>query len=304
MATAATTAARPAGRRAEAFSLGPFLLVPASLLVVAFLAAPLVVLFRYSFNRYSPREFMIDAFTLENYARFFTDAYFIGVLATTVQVAAVCTLVSLLFAYPLAYLMARTESRWKSALVIAVVFPLMVGNVVRAAGWMAVLGNEGIVNHLMLSLGIVSQPVRLMYTPFAVYVGIIAVVLPYMILTLQSVIEGIGRDVEEAAANLGAGPMTTFRRVLLPLSLPGVIAGGTLVFILCMNAYATPVLLGGPQFKMMAPALYDQFTRTTNWPFGAALAFILMTSTLVLTIVGTTVLSRRMHHRKLEAAPR
>ena len=304
MATAATIGVAPAERRAAAFSLGPFLLVPATLLVVAFLVGPLLVLGRYSLNRYSPREFMIDAVTFENYVRFFTDAYFIGVLATTVQVAAVCTLISVLFAFPLAYLLARTDSSWKSALVIAVVFPLMVGNVVRAAGWMALLGNDGAVNAVLLGLGLVTEPVRLMFTPFAVYVGIIAVVLPYMILTLQSVIEGIGRDVEEAAQNLGAGPMTTFRRVLLPLSLPGVIAGSTLVFILCMNAYATPVLLGGPQFKMMAPALYDQFVRTTNWPFGAALAFILMTSTLVLTIVGTSVLSRRMHHRKLEAAPR
>lgn len=304
MAQAAAIAARPVSVRPRAFSLGPLLLVPATLLVVAFLVAPLAVLFRYSFNRYSPREFMVDAFTLENYARFFTDAYFIGVLGTTVRVAALCTVVSLVFAYPLAYLMARTESRWKSALVIAVVFPLMVGNVVRAAGWMAVLGNEGIVNHFALALGLVGQPMRLMYTPLAVHIGIVAVVLPYMILTLQSVIEGIGRDVEEAAANLGAGPLTAFRRVLLPLSLPGVIAGSTLVFILCMNAYATPVLLGGPQFKMMAPALYDQFTRTTNWPFGAALAFILMASTLVLTVIGTAVLSRRMHQRRLEAAPR
>jgi putative spermidine/putrescine transport system permease protein len=304
VARAAALAAARSGRRAGAFSLGPALAVPAALLVAAFLAAPLAVLFRYSLNRYSPREFMIDAVTAENYIRFFTDAYFIGVLATTVQVAAVCTAVSLLFAFPLAYLLARTDSRWKSALVIAVVFPLMVGNVVRAAGWMAVLGNDGIVNHALLGLGLVTQPVRLMYTPFAVHVGIIAVVLPYMILTLQSVIEGIGRDVEEAASNLGAGPITVFRRVLLPLSLPGVIAGSTLVFILCMNAYATPVLLGGPQFKMMAPALYDQFVRTTNWPFGAALAFILMVSTLVLTVIGTTVLSRRMHHRRLEAAPR
>lgn len=304
MATAAAIGLAQPRQRAGAVSLGPLLVVPAALLVVAFLAAPLAVLFRYSLNRYSAREFMIDAVTAENYLRFFTDSYFIGVLAVTVQVAAVCTVVSLAFAFPLAYLLARTDSRWKSALVIAVVFPLMVGNVVRAAGWMAVLGNDGIINYGLLRLGLVEQPVTLMYTPFAVYVGIIAVVLPYMILTLQAVIEGIGREVEEAAANLGAGPMTVFRRILLPLSLPGVIAGGTLVFILCMNAYATPVLLGGPQFKMMAPALYDQFVRTTNWPFGAALAFILMTSTLAMTLIGTTVLSRRMHHRKLEAAAR
>jgi putative spermidine/putrescine transport system permease protein len=128
--------------------------------------------------------------------------------------------------------------------------------------------------------------------------------IPWTARLVSTSLVGLDQAVEEAAANLGAGPMTTFRRLLLTLSLPGVIAGGTLVFILCMNAYAKPVLLGWPQFKMMAPALYDQFTHTTNWPFGAALAFILMTSTLVLTIVGTTVLSRRMHHRKLEAAPR
>lgn len=301
----ATTLGAAAGRATgPGFSLGPALVVPATLLVIAFLGAPMVLLFRYSLNRFSPRDFMIEAVTAENYVRFFTDPYFIGVLGTTVQVAALCTAVATLAAFPVAYLLARTESRFKSALVIAVVFPLMVGNVVRAAGWMALLGNSGAVNAVLLATGLAAEPVRLMYTPFAVIIGIVAVVLPYMILTLQSVIESIGRDVEEAAANLGAGPMTVFLRVLLPLSLPGIIAGGTLVFILCMNAYATPVLLGGPQFKMMAPALYDQFTRTTNWPFGAALAFILMTSTLVLTLVGTTLLARRMHHRKLEAAPR
>jgi putative spermidine/putrescine transport system permease protein len=303
-AGAATMGAATVRAAGAGFSLGPALVVPATLLVIAFLGAPMALLFRYSLNRYSPRDFMIEAMTAENYVRFFTDPYFIGVLGTTVQVAALCTAIAVLAAFPVAYLLARTQSRFKSALVIAVVFPLMVGNVVRAAGWMALLGNDGAINAVLRSLGLVSEPVRLMYTPFAVIVGIVAVVLPYMILTLQSVIESIGRDVEEAAANLGAGPMTVFRRVLLPLSLPGIIAGGTLVFILCMNAYATPVLLGGPQFKMMAPALYDQFTRTTNWPFGAALAFILMTSTLVLTLVGTTLLARRMHHRKLEAAAR
>jgi putative spermidine/putrescine transport system permease protein len=306
MAAAGAAPVHGAGTRVggAGFSLGPALVVPAALLVVAFLGAPLTLLFRYSLNRFSPRDFMIEAVTAENYVRFFTDPYFIGVLGTTVQVAALCTAIAVLAAFPVAYLLARTESRFKSALVIAVVFPLMVGNVVRAAGWMALLGNSGAVNAVLLGAGLVSEPVRLMYTPFAVIIGIVAVVLPYMILTLQSVIESIGRDVEEAAANLGAGPMTVFWRVLLPLSLPGIIAGGTLVFILCMNAYATPVLLGGPQFKMMAPALYDQFTRTTNWPFGAALAFILMTSTLVLTLVGTTLLARRMHHRKLDAARR
>jgi putative spermidine/putrescine transport system permease protein len=186
------------------------------------------------------------------------------------------------------------DSGWKSAAVILTLFPLLVGNVVRAAGWMALLGRDGAINAALQGLGLVGEEgLRLLYTPGAVIIGIVAVVAPYMILTLAAVIEGIPRQVEEAAANLGAAPMTAFRRVVLPLALPGVVAGCVLVFILCMNAYATPVLLGGPSFKMMAPAVYDQFVRGTNWPFGAALAFILLVVTLVLTVVGGAFLGRR-----------
>jgi putative spermidine/putrescine transport system permease protein len=171
------------------------------------------------------------------------------------------------------------------------VFPLMVGNVVRAAGWMTLLGNTGMVNAGLKLLGL--GQVQIMYTSGAVVLGIVTVVLPYMILTLASVIESIPRALEEAALNMGARPFTVFRRVVFPLSLPGVIAGSALVFILCMNAYATPILLGGAQFKMMAPAVYDQFVRTTNWPFGAALAFILLFVTLGLTLLGSALLQRR-----------
>jgi putative spermidine/putrescine transport system permease protein len=158
---------------------------------------------------------------------------------------------------------------------------------------MALLGRDGAINAFLGWLGIIDEPLTLLYTEGAVVVGIVAVVAPYMILTLAAVIEGIPRQVEEAAANLGAAPLTTFRRVVLPLAMPGVVAGSVLVFILCMNAYATPVLLGGPQFKMMAPAVYDQFVRGTNWPFGAALAFILLVVTLALTLFGSAVVGRR-----------
>ncbi len=131
-----------------------------------------------------------------------------------------------------------------------------------------------------------------MYTEAAVIFGIIAVNLPYMVLSLQSVIEGINRNVEEAAFSLGAGPFTMFRRVLLPLALPGVIAGTILSFILGMNAYATPVLLGGPQFKMMGPLVFGQF-QLNNWPFGSAIAFILMAATLILTAAANLIVQRR-----------
>lgn len=274
-------------------SLAPLLLLPAAVLVLAVLGMPLLTLFRYSFNRFVPGQLMVEAVTFDNYARFFSDTYFLNVLWTTVQVAILCTVLSVILAFPVAYFLARTQSRYKSLLIILTVFPLLVGNVVRAAGWMALLGNQGFVNAVLIWLGITQQPVKILYTPAAVVIGIIAVVLPYMILTLQSVIESIDRSVEEAAANLGARPITVFRRVILPLSLPGVLAGTVLVGILCMNAYATPVLLGGPQFKMMAPALYDQVARASNWPFGAALAFVLMVATVCLTLASTLALKRR-----------
>ncbi|WP_374444037.1 ABC transporter permease [Stella sp.] len=275
-------------------SVAPALVGPATILVAFVLVVPMAILFRYSLNQFVPGQFMVEAVTGANYVKFFTDSYYLNVLWTTVQVAVACTVISLTLAFPVAYFLARTTSRFKSMLVILAVFPLMVGNVVRAAGWMVVLGNEGVVNAVLRWVGLTAEPIKLLYTPTAVVIGIIAVVLPYMILTLQSVLEGIDYSVEEAALNLGAGPSTTFFRIVLPLAMPGVVAGTVLVFILCMNAYATPVLLGGPQFKMMAPALYDQIARSTNWPFGAALAFVLMATTLTLTIVSTTVMQRRM----------
>lgn len=269
------------------------LVLPATLLVCAVMVAPMLLLFRYSLNLYSPTELMIEAISPANYLRALTDSYYHEIMLTTLRVAMLCTLISLICAFPPAYVLARMQGGWKSWLTILTLFPLLVGNVVRAAGWMALLGNTGLVNTALRGAGMTEEPVRLLYTEGAVVAGIVAVVMPYMILTLASVIESIPRNVEEAAANLGARPWRVFRHVVLPLALPGVAAGSALVFILCMNAYATPVLLGGPQFKMMAPAVYDQFVRSTNWPFGAALAFILLAVTLTLTLVGSATLQRR-----------
>ena len=269
------------------------LILPAGLLVAALMVAPLLLLARYSLNVYSPTELMIEAVTGQNYVAAVADPYYRGVMGTTLWVAATCTGIALLGGFPAAYALARMRGRWKSVLILVTVFPLMVGNVVRAAGWMVLLGNNGVVNALLTALGLTAGPVQLIYTQGAVVAGIVTVVMPYMILTLAAVIEGVPPSLEEAAGNLGARPFTVFRRVVVPLSAPGVAAGCALVFILCMNAYATPVLLGGPQFQMMAPAVYDQFVRSTNWPFGAALAFILLGVTMTLTLVGTAWLSRR-----------
>src|SRR5262249_16809724 len=161
---------------------------------------------------------------------------------------------------------------------------------------------KGLLNAMLAWLGLGARA-PLMYTEAAVIVGITAVKLPFMVLTLQSVIEGIDPSVEEAALTLGAGPLRAFRRVtlppgvaggvwrgvILPLAMPGVLAGTILVFILGMNAYATPVLLGGPRFQMMGPLVYGQFAGLNNWPFGAALSFVLMTATLLLTVASNVL---------------
>ncbi|HZS82257.1 MAG TPA: ABC transporter permease [Stellaceae bacterium] len=270
------------------------LLAPAMASVVLVLVLPLVLLFRYSFNHFEPGQFMVEAATPENYVKFFADPYYRKVMLVTVGVAAISTLLCLVLGYPAAYLLARSKWRHKSLLVMLVVMPLFVGNAVRAAGWIVVFGHEGFLNAALLWLGLIRDPLDIMYTPLAVIIGITGFNLPFMVLTLQSVIEGIDEALEEAALGMGAGPLRTFRRVTLPLSLPGIIAGTILCFILAMNAYATPVLLGGPRFQMMAPIVYDQISNQANWPLGSALAFILMAATLILTGAANALLRRRL----------
>jgi putative spermidine/putrescine transport system permease protein len=281
MARVTATIPPPVEERYERAGLPAGTLIgPATAIVAGGLLLPIAILFRYSLNHFDPQLMMVEAFTLENYSKFFTDPYYTNIFWITLRVALICTLACLILGFPLAYVLARTQSRYKNLLIMLVVLPLFVGNAVRAAGWMTLFGSKGALNATLLKLGMIAQPLQIMFTEKAVIIGIIAVNLPYMVLTLQSVIEGIERSVEEAAFSLGAGPFATFYRILWPLALPGIIAGAILTFILGMNAYATPVLLGGPQFKMMGPLVYGQF-RLNNWPFGAAVSFVLMSATLV-----------------------
>ncbi|MGF6367351.1 putative spermidine/putrescine transport system permease protein [Paraburkholderia sp. RAU6.4a] len=287
-----TTSALNAAPRRRDFA-GGLLATPAVLVVLFVIVLPGVQLVRYSFNHFDSVQMMQAAFTLENYVQFLTDPYYHAVLWTTIKVAALCTALSLVFGFPVAYVLAKTQSRFKSQLVMLLVFPLLVGNVVRAAGWMVMLGNAGFVNAMLMALGLVDQPVRLLYTPFAVVAGTTAVVLPYMILTLQSVLEGLDFSIEEAARNLGASFAQTLARVVLPIAAPGVAAGTMLVFILCMNAYATPVLLGGTGITMMTPAIYDQIAKANNWPFGAVLSIVSMVVTFALALLSHWIIQRR-----------
>lgn len=280
------------------------LVVPACLLVLGLMVGPMILMFRISLAQYSATQLMTETFSFDNYVRAATDPYYQEVILLTLGIALLCTALTLVIAYPAAYWVGRLESRWKSLVVIATLFPLLVGNVVRSAGWMALLDREGLINFVLLRVGLIRAPLELMYTPKAVVFGIVAVVLPYMILTIASVIENIPRDLEDAASSLGASGLMTFWRVVLPLSAPGVAAGSVLVFVLCMNTYATAVLLGGPRFKMMAPAIFDQFVRGNNWPTGATLAFMLLAVTMSFTIIGSIAFAHRYRVRQQMAQNR
>jgi putative spermidine/putrescine transport system permease protein len=266
------------------------LLAPATLTVVVVLGLPLVLLFRYSLNHFEPGQFMVEALTLENYGKLFTDPYYLGVLRTTVAMAILVTATCLALGFPLALAIARAQPRHKAVLIVLVVVPLFVGNAVRAAGWMVAFGQKGVINTALAAVGL--TPYTIMYTPLAVFIGIISVNLPFVVLTLQSVIETIDHALDDAAASLGATRFVAWRLVTLPLAMPGLLAAGALSFILTMNAFATPLLLGGPRFQMIGPTLADELQRQSNWPFGASLAFVLIAFTLAVTALANTLISR------------
>jgi putative spermidine/putrescine transport system permease protein len=268
------------------------MLGPASLLMVVMLVVPLGFLARYSVNRFDPTELMIAAATPANYLRFFNDPFYWDVLVTTLRVAVTVMVTCLVLGLPMAWRLARSTSRWKSVFVVLTVLPLFIGSTIRTAGWVILFARGGmldIVASRLLGLG----HVDLMYSEAAVIAGIAAINLPFTILTLQSVFEGIDPRLDEAAGAMGASPSRAFWRIVFPLALPGVLIAAVLCFILGMNAFATPLLLGGPRFHMMAPLLYWAFATDNNWPFAAAIAFVLMGTTLGLTVLANVVIPRR-----------
>ncbi len=266
---------------------------PAMIFVSSFLLLPLLIMLRLSVSKYDPAEMYLQVFTYENYVKFFTDSFYRHVLWTTLWVSGVTTLLCLLGGLPVAYFISRSTSEvLKRVLIIAVVLPLLMGGVVRTAGWIIVLDNSGVLKYTLSRFGLlVDTP--LLFTTGAVIAGLTSVLLPFMIITLHSVMETIDPALEEASSGLGATPLTTFRRVMLPLLAPGILAGSVLCFILSMNAYATPVLLGGPKFHMMAPKVFEQIAKSMNWPFGAALAFVLISVTALLTVASSLAFGRK-----------
>jgi putative spermidine/putrescine transport system permease protein len=210
------------------------------------------------------------------------EAVFVAILARTLKIAAAVTLICLVLGYPLAYVVATAPPRIGNLLMILILLPFWTSLLVRTSAWVVLLQNEGIVNGLLLASGAVDQPVQMIFNRFGVYVAMTHVLLPFMILPLYSVMKGIDLATMRAAASLGAPPATAFFRVYLPQSLPGIGAGGLLVFILAIGYYITPALVGGANDQMVSYFIAFYTNRTVNWGLAAALATLLLAATAVL----------------------
>ena len=226
---------------------------------------------------------------LTYYTKFFTDPFYMKIFGNTIKLSLKTTLLTLVLGYPSAYFIARTKSKIKSILIIATIFPFLVSAVIRAYGWMVILGDSGILNQFLLNAGIIDSPIKIMYTETAVMIGMAQLVLPYMILSITGVIQNIDPNVENAAKSLGANPVQTFFKVTFPLSAPGVISGCILVFTMGMTSYITPQLLGGAQYLTMSTLVYSQIKTTYNLEFANAICYILVFAILIFQIVANNI---------------
>src|SRR6201987_5852462 len=244
---------------------------PAALCALGFVAAMVAVL-QYSLRAYVPGSLDPGGFTLANFADLLKPLY-ARVFLDTVGICALTAIATLLVGYPLAYALVRiAHPLLKSALLVVVVTPLFLGEVVRTYAWIIVLGNNGFINSLLRGLGLIDQPVQLMFTTFGVVIALVHVTLPVMVIMLAAALSHIDRNYERAAASLGAGPIRAFVTVTLPLSMPGIVAGATTSFAWTFSAFATPQLIGGGQVNMISNLVYQLGLASLNFPFAAALS--------------------------------
>jgi putative spermidine/putrescine transport system permease protein len=289
--------AAPVQRRTNHVLVRQILLVaPALLFLILFLVVPLFGLFRASFYP-TDLPFGGVGFSLRHYERFLGDTYYLSVLAETIGFGAAAAFISLVIGFPVGYSLGRLppdKRRWR---LIIVILPLTLSLVVVVFGWLVILGGGGLVNSVLMGLGLMESPQRLLFNRAAVLVVLVQQFLPFMILSVMSVVAQIDPVLEQAAANLRANRFRTFRKVVLPLAMPGILVGLTLVFILTASAFITPRLIGGARVQMVGSLIFEQVLVILNWPFGAAMSFILLVITLALTVIVNVALAARFMSR-------
>ncbi len=271
---------------------GLALIAPALVLLGAIYLWPMLGLGRMAFNETGSTGAMAPALSLATFRSLFEDPFTLETTWNSVWLSFVATLLALVLAYPLALFLHRTQSRFRSLLTVLAVAPMLVSGVVRVFGWLALLGDRGLINAALMGSGLTAQPTRLVYNYFGVTLGLAESLMPYMILALLAGFGRLDRACEEAAATLGAPPWRVFLRVTLPLTVPAIVLGFLLCFVLAMSAYITPKLLGGGRVFLLATEIFDHAITNANWPAAAALA--LYTLVLVLLLVAAyAALTRR-----------
>ncbi|WP_428843186.1 ABC transporter permease [Sinorhizobium terangae] len=258
-------------------------------ILAAMLILPLLLLLFFSFlypvGRMLVGSLFDPGFTVDNYVRIFIEPLYLKVLLRTLWIAFATTVGAFVLGYPVAYAMARAGGKITLWIAVCVLVPLWTSVLVRSYAWIILLQRRGVLNDILIGTGVLNHPLKLIYTEGAVLLAMTHVLMPIMILPIYSSLRTIPKELPQAAANLGAGVFTTFLKVTLPLSLPGVFAGTLMTFILALGFYVTPALVGGPQTLMMATLIGQQTMVLLNWPFAGALAMLLLTVTLVLTFM-------------------
>lgn len=262
------------------------LALPATFFVVVCLGLPVLSTLATTFGE--------PAGPFVTYTAFFASGFRRTVLLRTLEVAVITTVISLVVGFATAWVVARSPGRIKSLLIIASVFPLLTSVVVRSFAWLVILGKNGIINKALLALGVLDEPLPMLYTEGSVVVAMVYLFVPLMILTLVGVLEGIPRDLTDAAASLGAPPSAVFRQVVLPMAVPGLIVGAVLVFTGSFTSYATPQLLGGDRQTMMGTFLYQRAMVTFDWVGASTIAAVMVVVTIA-TVLLMSRLARKLN---------
>ena len=261
--------------------------IPPLLWVTVFLLVPYVILFCYSFWSVSSLQVIVHTWTLQNYVQLVRNPIYLEVLFRSMRIAGGVTLCALLLGYPLAYYLSFHAAKRKDLLYQLVIIPLWASYLVRGYAWKTILGSDGVLNGLLQYLHITHRPVEfLLYSPFAVIITLTHIYTPFTLLPIYASLEHIPRHLVEASHDLGASPWSTFRRVILPLSLPGLLAGATFAFVLTLGDFLAPLLVGGPSGIMISNIVVSLFGAAYNWPLGAAISFCMML--LVVTLLFAT----------------
>lgn len=260
------------------------LLAPASVIIFLFLLIPAGLIALYSFNEFAGAGRIGSEYTLENWLELASDPYYMGALLKTCRIALIATFVCAVLGYPVAYFIWQASPAKRVALVTLMIVPFWISFIIRTFSWVYILGDRGLINYSLMSLGITSEPIKILYTEIAVLIGLVHFLLPYMVMNILVGLDNVDQNVLHAARSLGASEVDAFRKITLPLSKSGLWAGSMLTFVLAAGSYITPTILGGPNDFLFANLVSDAINSQLNWPMGATL------SVTMLIILGSVTL--------------